>query len=237
MSPEARREVVVLLARVVAHLYGIASVCASVPDWDDGERDAEIDRVTGMLRDAAAKSQDVPACAPSLLEQATALAAIAQAGMEPGQVAMAVARGGLLINTWVTATTMLVTSQSTEGPLTLGGLMQLLGTLQPDPRYRAALAGRLSAVAYDNSAIRQLGSAYFLAFEGYSLLELHQALDLGDVRQAGSLFDQASRGALIATGFLEGCPGEDEAEEGEDEAEEDEPAVASSPGVAEVPGC
>lgn len=206
MQPETRRDIVILLARSVAHLYAIASATAAAEEWDEHERATEIMRVLEMMKRAYDQLEPVPACAASVLEQCTIVHGIYGASLDHAQVAMVLARSGLVINTWCTATTMLVSAQATDGPLTIGSLMHLLGTMQPDPRYQAALAERLAAVAYDNSALRQLGTCYFQAFEGYSLLELHRLIQLGDTSRAADLLDNASRGAMTAVRFLERQP-------------------------------
>jgi hypothetical protein len=223
MHSETRREIVILLARSVAHLYAIASATAAADEWDEHERAAEILRVLEMMKRAYDQLEPVPECAASVLEQCTIVHGIHASSLDHVQVAMALARSGLVINTWCTAATMLVSAQATDGPLTIGSLMHLLGTMQPDPRYQAALAERLAAVAYDNSALRQLGTCYFQAFEGYSLLELHRLIQLGEPSRAADLLDNASRGALTAVRFLERQPISDEQDQG---APEDDPEDA-----------
>jgi hypothetical protein len=172
MQSETKREIVILLARAVAHLYAIAGTLASRREWSADERAAELVRVLEMLKRAYDQLEPLPDCAASVLEQCMVIRSVQASALDEVQAAMALTRSGLVINTWCTATTMLVSAQATDGPLTIGGLLQILGTLQPDPRYQAAVAEKLAAVAYDNSAARQLGTCYFQAYEGFSLLEL-----------------------------------------------------------------
>ena len=70
------------------------------------------------------------------------------------------------------------------------------------------LWGGLIATAFDSSAIRQLGTCYLHALEGYNLLELHKLIGLQDLarRRAVDLLDSASRGAVIAVHFLARSP-------------------------------
>jgi hypothetical protein len=223
VKPETKREIVIRLARSVAHLYAIASATAAAEEWDESERTAEILRVLDMLKCTYDQLEPLSDCAASVLEQCTIVHGIHGASLDHVQIAMALARSGLVINTWCTAATMLVSAQATDGPMTIGGLMHILGTMQPDPRYQGALAERLAAIAYDNSALRQLGTCYFQAFEGYSLLELHRLIHLGDTSRAADLLDNASRGALTAVRFLERQPidVDEDAEEDTDASEEE----------------
>ncbi len=203
MNAESRREVVVRLTGAVAHLYGIGSAIAGPYDWDADARAIEIDRVLEMLQGVCSRLESLPHCRTSVLEQCVALTRLAGMDLDDTTMALAVIRAGLIINTWCTAAGMLVSAQASEGPLTLSRLMRMLESMEPDARYQAAVIEKLSALAYDNSAMRQLGGCYFQAFEGYSLLELSQVIGAGDAARAADLLDNASRGALTAVRFLE----------------------------------
>jgi hypothetical protein len=150
----------------------MAGALASRRAWSADERAAELVRVLEMLKRAYDQLEPLPHCAASVHEQFMVIRSVQESALDDVQAAMALTRAGLVINTWCTATTMLVSTQATDGPLTIGGLVQLVGTVQPDPRHRAAVANKLAAVAYDNSAARQLGTCYFQAYEGFSLVEL-----------------------------------------------------------------
>ncbi len=231
MNSENKREIITLLARSVAHLYALAGTLATPGEWETDTRATEIERVVEMLARGYSRLGELPECAASVLEQSTVVHALSRAELDDVQIAMALARSGLIINTWCTATTMLVSSRASEGPLTIGGLMRILGTLQPDARYQTALVEKLAGIAYDNSAVRQLGTCYFQAFEAYSLLELHRAIQIDDTSKAVDLFDNASRGAMTAVRFLErravdSDDAEDDHSEGVDEAEEIDATVS-----------
>jgi hypothetical protein len=166
MQPETKR--VIVLARAVVRLYAMVGVMASRREWNAAERAAELVSVLEMLKHAYEQLGLLPDCAGSVFEQYMVVRSVQASALDDVQAAMALTRAGLVINTWCTASTMLVSTQATDGPLTIGGLLQTLGTLQPDPAYQAAVAEQLAAVAYDNSAARQLGNCYFQAYEGFN---------------------------------------------------------------------
>lgn len=235
MAADNRRELLGLLSRAVAHLYALAAACAGPHELTAELRAGAIIDVADMLMQAYKRLQSVPECAASVLEQCAMVSSVARAPLDGIDLAMVLTRSGLIINTWCTAATMLV--NAADGPRTVGGVIQVLNTMQPDQRYQVALLERLSAAAYDDSAVRQLGTCYYHAFEGYSLLELHKLIGVHDMARARAvdLLDSASRGAMIAVRFLARTPLTESPEATEPEPTEPEPVPESDSTPAPEP--
>jgi hypothetical protein len=113
MQPEIKREIVTLLARAVAHLYAIAGALASRRKWNADERAVELVRVLEMLTRAYERLAPRPDCAASVFEQYMVVRDVQASARDDVQAAMDLARAGLVLNTWCTAASMLVSAQAT----------------------------------------------------------------------------------------------------------------------------
>lgn len=228
LTPEDKRETLVLLSRTVAHLYALAAAYARTDELTAEQRSIAITEVAEMLMSAYRQLDALPECAMSVLEQCAIVSSTERAPLDDADIAMVLARSGLVINTWCSAATLM--TQATEGPMTIGGLVALLSTMQPDARYQVSLIERLTAAAYDTSAMRQLSTCYFHALEGFSLLELHKLIGMQDIARmrAVDLLDSASRGAMVAVHFLGRTPMDDTPAE-EDQEDADQADVDQAP--------